>query len=29
LGWYNFFIFSTFLALPGLILLFLINRKNH
>lgn len=28
LGWYNFFIFSTFLAIPALIFLFLLNYKK-
>ena len=27
LGWYNFYIFSTFLAIPGLIFLYLIRNK--
>ncbi|MBU6338694.1 MAG: AmpG family muropeptide MFS transporter [Rickettsiales bacterium] len=28
-GWYNFFILSTFLAIPGLIFLFLLTIKNR
>lgn len=28
LGWYNFFIFSTFLAVPGLLFLFLLTGKK-
>jgi PAT family beta-lactamase induction signal transducer AmpG len=27
-GWYYFFILSTFLAVPGLVFLFLLNKKN-
>ncbi len=29
LGWYNFFIFSTFLAIPGLIFLLIIRKNKH
>jgi len=29
IGWYNFFIFSTFLALPGIIFLFWLTAKNN